>query len=320
MAAEPLLTVIVAAKIAEAEDIAAFELTGPGGELPAFSAGAHIDVEVAPGLLRQYSLCNNPRERSRYVIGVLKEPASRGGSTGMHALTPGASIKISAPRNHFALEPTATRSVLLAGGIGVTPLLCMAEHLSDIGADFELHYCSRSPSRAGFGARIAASPYAKRVHFHFDDGAAAQKLDIDAALGSPAPGVHLYVCGPSGFIEFVLKAAAAKGFADANVHREYFSAGTAPLPEGSAFQVKISSSGKVIDIPAERSVLETLRDAGIELSASCEQGVCGSCLTGVLEGTPDHRDLFLTDDERLKGNQFTPCCSRSKSPMLVLDL
>jgi vanillate monooxygenase ferredoxin subunit len=321
MEINPLFAVTVTAKVAEAEDIAAFELTASGGgELPRFNAGAHIDVEIAPGLVRQYSLCNNPEERGRYVIGVLKEPASRGGSTGMHALNCGASIRISAPRNHFALDASATRSVLLAGGIGVTPLLCMAEHLGHLGTEFDLHYCSRSPSRAGFRARIAASAFAKRVHFHFDDGDAAQKLDIDAALGLPSPGTHIYVCGPSGFIDFVLSAAAAKGFIGTNVHREYFTAVADQSVAGGAFQVKLSSSGRLIDIPADRTVLETLRDAGIELGSSCEQGVCGACLIGVLEGTPDHRDSLLTQDERLKGDQFLPCCSRSKTPLLVLAL
>jgi vanillate monooxygenase ferredoxin subunit len=321
MEISPLMFVTVAEKAAEAEDIVTLELTAPaGGELPRFSAGAHIDVEIAPGLVRQYSLCNDPKERRRYVIGVLKEPASRGGSTGMHALHRGARIRISAPRNHFALDPTATRSVLLAGGIGVTPLLCMAEQLSDQGAEFELHYCSRSPSRAGFRARIAASAYAKRVHFHFDDGDAQQKLDIHAALGLHSPGVHVYVCGPAGFIDFVLRAASAKGFPGSNVHREYFTAIAAPASESTAFQVRLVSSGRVIDIPADRTVLETLRDAGVELGASCEQGICGACLTGVLEGIPDHRDSFLTQEEQLKGDQFTPCCSRSKTPVLVLDL
>jgi vanillate O-demethylase ferredoxin subunit len=319
---QSLMTVTVASKVAEAEDIAVFELADPsGGALPPFSAGSHIDVEVAPGLVRQYSLCNNPVERGRYVIGVLKDPATRGGSAGMHAINQGASIRISEPRNHFALEPSAQRSVLLAGGIGITPLLCMAERLDHIGADFVMHYCSRSPSRTGFRARIAAAPYARRAHFHFDDGDPAQKLDIDAALGSASADTHVYVCGPSGFIDFVLAAAAARGFAATNVHREYFTAASpAGASEPGAFQVKVASTGKVIDVPPERSILDVLRDVGVELPSSCEQGVCGTCLVRVLEGVPDHRDCFLTNEERAQGDQLTPCCSRSKTALLVLDL
>lgn len=318
---QSLMTVTVAKKVIEAEDIAVFELADPtGADLPPFSAGSHIDVEVAPGLVRQYSLCNNPSERSRYVIGVLKDPATRGGSAGMHAILQSAQIRISEPRNHFALESSATRSVLLAGGIGVTPILCMAERLGHLGADFEMHYCTRSPARTGFRERIADSPYAERVHFHFDDGDAAQKLDIDAALGSPDTGAHIYVCGPSGFIDHVLKAAANKGFVDTHVHREYFTAGTAPLKDGAAFQIQLSSSGQVLEVPADRSVLDVLRDVGVDLPSSCEQGVCGTCVVRVLQGVPDHRDFYFDPAEQMKGDQFTPCCSRSKTALLVLDL
>ena len=318
---QSLITVTVASKVIEAEDIAVFEFAdAAGGDLPPFSAGSHIDVEVAPGLVRQYSLCNNPAERHRYMIGVLKDPASRGGSTRMHALTEGAYTRISTPRNHFALHPAANRSVLLAGGIGVTPLLCMADRLAHIGADFDMHYCSRSAARTGFRERLGSSSYADRVHFHFDDGDAAQKLDIDAALGSPDAGKHVYVCGPAGFIDFVLKAAAAKGFADANVHREYFAASTDFLENGEAFKIQLSSSGQVLDVPADRTILDVLRDIDIELPSSCEQGVCGTCLVRVLQGVPDHRDCFLDDAERAKGDQLTACCSRSKTPVMVLDL
>ena len=319
---QSLMTVKVARRIVEAEDIVVLELADPaGGDLPPFSAGSHIDVEVATGLVRQYSLCNNPGERSRYIIGVLKDPATRGGSAGMHAIAEGAQVRISEPRNHFALEPSARRSVLLAGGIGVTPILCMAERLGHVGADFEMHYCSRSPSRTGFRERIEASPYADRVHFHFDDGDASQKLDIDAALGSPTADTHVYVCGPSGFIDFVIKAAAAKGFADNNVHREYFAAvPPTGLEAGGAFKIQLSSSGQVVDVAADQTVLDVLRDIGVDLPSSCEQGVCGTCVVRVLQGVPDHRDFFLDQEEQAKGDQFTPCCSRSKSALLVLDL
>lgn len=319
---QPLMTVKVAKKAMEAEDIAVFELADPAGaDLPPFSAGAHIDVEVAPGLVRQYSLCNNPAERSRYLIGVLKDPATRGGSAGMHAIAEGAEIRISEPRNHFELEHGATRTLLFAGGIGVTPILCMAERLAAIGADFRMHYGARSRSRMAFHDRIQASAFADKVSLHFDDGDAAQKLDIAAALGSPESGAHVYVCGPGGFIEAVLQAAAAKGFPDSQVHREYFTVDTeAMFAEGGAFQLKLASSGQVFDIPADQTVMDVLRDNGVDLPTSCEQGVCGTCITRVIEGVPEHRDYYLTNDEREKGDQFTPCCSRSKTPMLVIDM
>lgn len=316
------ITLRVARKSHEAEDIVVLELADPsGGDLPAFSAGAHIDVEVAPGLVRQYSLCNNPTERDRYVIGVLKDPATRGGSAAVHELVEGQEVRISEPRNHFELEHGAQRTVLFAGGIGVTPILCMAERLAAIGADFEMHYGARSRARMAFYDRIKASSFADKAHLHFDDGDEAQKLDIDAALGAAGPGTHIYVCGPGGFIDFVLKSAAAKGFPDAQVHREYFTVDTeAMFAEGGAFQVKLASSGKVFDIPPDQTVMDVLRDNGVDVPASCEQGVCGTCLVRVIEGVPEHRDYYLTNEERDRNDQFLPCCSRSKTPVLVLDL
>jgi len=211
--------------------------------------------------------------------------------------------------------------VLFAGGIGVTPILCMAERLAAIGADFEMHYGSRSASRMAFRQRIQASTFADKVHLHLDDGDEAQKLDIDTALGEADPGTHIYVCGPGGFIDFVLKAAAAKGFPDSQVHREYFTVDTeAMFAEGGPFQIKLASTGQVYDVPADQTVMDVLRDNGVDLPTSCEQGVCGTCITKVLEGVPEHRDYYLTNDERAKNDQFTPCCSRSKTPVLVIDM
>ena len=174
-----LLNVRVERRTSEAEDICSYELvSADGSPLPAFSAGSHIDVHVGPNLVRQYSLCNPPHETHRYLIGVLRDPASRGGSQGMHeSIHAGASLTISAPKNHFPLVE-AKRSLLLAGGIGVTPVLAMAEALSAQGANFEMHYCARSPERTAFRERIASSPFAEQVHFHYDSGAAEQKLDL----------------------------------------------------------------------------------------------------------------------------------------------
>ncbi|MDO9217552.1 MAG: ferredoxin reductase, partial [Lacisediminimonas sp.] len=196
-------TVKVSRKVQEAEDIFSYELVREdGAPLPAFTAGAHIDVQVSDKLVRQYSLCNDPAERHRYVIAVLRDPASRGGSVAIHDdIRQGDLISISEPRNLFALVP-ATRTLLFAGGIGVTPLLAMAEQLAQSGADFRLHYCTRSLARTAFCQRIAASSYADRVQFHLDDGAPAQKLDLQAVLATPDPGTHLYVCGPGGYIDY----------------------------------------------------------------------------------------------------------------------
>ncbi len=315
------LQVRVARKVSEADGISSFELVAAdGAPLPAFEAGAHIDVHLRDGLLRQYSLCNPPQERHRYLIAVLRDPSSRGGSTAMHdEIEAGHLITISAPKNHFALEPAA-RSLLFAGGIGVTPILAMAEALAGAGADFEMHYSARTPERAAFLQRIAAAPYAARVHVHYDSGDAAQKLDCAAVLGAPRAHTHIYVCGPGGYIDHVLGAANALGWPPAQVHREYFNAVPVDEAGDTAFDVKLASSGQVYTIPVGRTVVEVLAEHGIDIPVSCEQGVCGTCLTRVTGGVPDHRDVYLTDEERAANDQFTPCCSRSKSAVLSLDL
>jgi vanillate monooxygenase ferredoxin subunit len=305
----------------EAQDIASFELVREDGSaLPAFSAGSHIDVQVPGGLTRQYSLCNDMGEQHRYRIAVLRDANSRGGSAGMHdALKEGDTLTISAPRNHFPLVH-AHRTLLFAGGIGVTPLLCMAQRLATTGGDFVLHYCTRSPQRTAFRDEIAASPFAGNVQFHFDDGDAAQKLDLEAVLRQPQPGTHLYVCGPSGFIDWVEQTAGRCGWGKDQVHVEHFGAARQDTAGDRPFQVKIASSGAVVEVPADQTVVQALQAHGVEILTSCEQGVCGTCITRVLQGECDHRDLYFTDDEKAKNDQFTPCCSRAKSSMLVLDL
>lgn len=315
------LKVRVARKALEALDIVSVELAPLGGEhLPAFSAGSHIDVEIRPGLVRQYSLCNDPSERHRYVIGVLRDPASRGGSVAVHdELAEGQLIDISAPRNHFPLVH-AGRSLLFAGGIGVTPILCMAERLAQTGADFAMHYCARSAERAAFIARIRNAGFADRVHLHYDDGDPAQKLDLARVLDGAGADTHLYVCGPGGFIDFVTRGAQARDWGADRIHFEYFSGQQIDTSGDQPFEVKLASSGKVVTVPAGKTVVNALRDAGIAVEVSCEQGACGTCLTRVLDGTPDHRDNYLTDDEKAANDQFLPCCSRARSRLLVLDL
>ncbi len=303
-----------------ATDIVGLVLADPAGqELPPFSAGSHIDVEIAPDLIRQYSLCNTPQDRTRYEIAVLKDPASRGGSVKLHeALTEGVRVRVSEPRNHFALEHSDAKAILLGGGIGVTPLLCMAERLGVMGAPFELHYCTRSPDRTAFRDRIARAVYADNVHFHYDDGAPAQLLDPAALFAGAARASHVYVCGPAGFIDWIYGAAEKAGFPQKQIHREYFTAAPVVVPEGGegAFEIQIASTGAVYAVPADKSVAQVLEENGIGVPISCEQGVCGTCITRVLQGEPDHRDMLALD-----GNaEFTPCCSRSFTPMLVLDL
>ncbi|TFZ07811.1 PDR/VanB family oxidoreductase [Ramlibacter humi] len=315
------LQVKVLRKQQEAQDIASFELArAGGGPLPAFSAGSHIDVHVPGGLVRQYSLCNDVGESHRYRIAVLRDAKTRGGSAGMHdAVKEGDLLTISEPRNHFPLVH-AKRTVLLAGGIGVTPLLCMAQRLATTGADFTLHYCARSRERTAFHDEIQASPFAAKVQFHFDDGAPSQVLNLPAALGTHDPDTHLYVCGPAGFITHVTQVAQGMGWTPQQIHVEFFTAEAQDTSADKAFDVKIASSGEVVRVAADQTVVQALGAHGVEVLTSCEQGVCGTCITRVLEGECDHRDLYFTDEEKARHDQFTPCCSRAKSAVLVLDL
>lgn len=317
------MNLVVAKAWREAADVHCFELADPEGQaLPPFTAGAHVDVEIAPGLVRQYSLCNDPRRRDRYQIAVLREETGRGGSVALiDGTSVGRALKVSEPRNHFALEPSARRTVMIAGGIGITPLLCMAERLAHAGEPFDLHYAARSAQRAPFLERIAASAFADRTKTYFSEGPTASRLDLEAVLADPAPGAHLYVCGPARLIAAAMATAAAKGWPGSRVHWEFFAPpeGEAQAPS-EAFEIEIASSGQVFAVPADRTITQVLAGHGIEIATSCEQGVCGTCVTRVLEGVPDHRDVFLTVQEQAANDQMTLCCSRAKTKRLVLDL
>lgn len=229
-------------------------------------------------------------------------------------------LRISAPKNHFPLAHEATHSVLVAGGIGVTPLLCMAERLAATGASFAMHYCTRSSDTTAFRARIEASGFAAQVAYHFDNGDAGQKLDAASLLSGVRAGVHWYVCGPKGFMDWVLETARTAGWPAAQLHHEFFGAELVPSQDEASFEVKLASSGQVVTVLKGQTVVQALAAVGVEIPTSCEQGVCGTCLTRVLEGEPEHKDMYLTPQEQGANDQFTPCCSRSKSRRLVLDL
>jgi vanillate O-demethylase ferredoxin subunit len=316
------LPVRVIARRVEAQDIVSLDLAPlADAPLPAWTAGAHIDVQLPGGLVRQYSLCNRPGDAGFYRIAVLRDPASRGGSQAVHdQLLEGTTLAISPPRNHFPLTENAPFHLLLAGGIGITPLWAMAQSLSQAGQPFALHFCTRSRKRTPFVDALAASPYAHRVQHHVDDGPDHQKLDIAATLQQVPAGTHLYVCGPQGFIEAVLQAGRDAGWPEERLHREYFAATPATTGSDGTFELELASNGRVIPVKPDQTALAALLAAGVEVPMSCEQGVCGTCLTGVRAGTPDHRDHYLTDDERTANDQFLPCCSRSLSPRLVLAL
>jgi vanillate O-demethylase ferredoxin subunit len=316
----PLIEVRVVRKAMEAVDICSLELASLSGEpLPPFQAGAHIDLHFG-GFTRQYSLCNNPAERHRYQVAVLRDSQSRGGSAAIHeGLLPEQQLKISTPRNLFSLHEDAPYSLLLAAGVGVTPILCMAERLADAGAAFAMHYCTRSRERTAFRRRIEQAAFAPAVQFHFDEDGPAGQLDLAAVLNAAPPGTRLYTCGPAGFLSHVLQTARDLAWPEDRLHYEYFAAAPSALPQG-AFEVCIASSGKRHVVAAGETVVEALAREGIAVPVSCGQGVCGTCLTGVLSGLPDHRDMFLTAEEQARNDQFAPCCSRAHSASLTLDL
>jgi vanillate O-demethylase ferredoxin subunit len=315
------MKVKIIAKTELAVGIASFELADPNGApLPAFTPGAHIDVFVGNGLVRQYSLCNDPSETFRYLICVLRDPKTRGGSSAMHEFEEGAVLEVSEPRNHFSLEPSARHSILLAGGIGVTPILSMALWLARKGASFEVHYCTRSPAHTAFHERFLKPDMRDQARVYFDDSPACDRLQMRRILASPHPAKHVYVCGPSGFIESAATAAMAAGWNEASIHREHFAAQPALSGKAGSFALRLAKSDRVIEVDPNERVIDALARAGVKVPISCEEGVCGTCLTGVLGGEPDHRDSYLTARERKMNDRFLPCCSRSKTPLLVLDL
>ena len=318
---EDLIEVKVLRKRKLAEQIASVELVRSDGQpLPTFTAGSHIDVYLTNTLIRQYSLWNYPNDADRYCIAVLREDNSKGGSHAVHKLRANSKLNISVPRNRFELAPDASDSILIAGGIGITPIVCMAQVLHSQGASFELHYCARTIDRMAFRTFLKNTEFSSQVHFHFDDGPIEQKLDIAGLARSYCEGRHLYVCGPSGFMDAVLEAAAAY-WPSETLHKEYFELDAETHLEGDRpFWVEINSTGERIEVPAEMSIVETLAKFGIEVPTSCEQGICGTCVTGVLDGIPDHRDYVFTDEEHAANDQMTVCCSRALSKTILLDL
>lgn len=300
--------------------IRAFELISTSGsDLPSFEAGAHIDVHLKNGLTRQYSLSNCSSENNRYVIGVLHDEQSRGGSRSMHRdYNEGDLLSIGQPRNLFALHNRTQKAVLFAGGIGITPILSMAYRLKVQGIPFELHYFVRSHEMIAFYGNLTQY-FAEQIHFHIQNQVDTE-CDMAKVLQQPDSGKHLYVCGPTGFMQFVMQSAEAAGWQAEQLHQEHFVAPKADHSKDKAFTLEIKGTGRRIEIQPEQTVSQALLEHGFDVPVSCEQGICGTCITRVVSGIPDHRDVFMTDEERALNNQFTPCCSRAKSKHLVIEL
>ena len=317
-----MLKARVRRKAQETEGICSLDLEAADGQpLPEFRAGAHIDVHLPGGFVRQYSLWGSSADRMRYRIAVLLEPQSRGGSRAVHvSVHENDVLTISPPRNHFPLHP-AGESILIGGGIGITPLLCMAEELATDSRPYELHYCVRSAARAAFRERLVTPPLAANVSVHFDDASGIEGPMNLASLRQPSAEARLYVCGPAGFIDAVTQAAQRNGWPKDQIHVEHFGTDSTVFPAHDLpFEIQVASTGQTFDVRPNETVAQVLMRNGFDLPVSCEQGVCGSCLTGVLEGDPDHRDVFLTPEQQACNDNFMPCCSRSIGPRLVLDL
>jgi len=319
--AESILEVRVKRIGYEAENINSYELVAPtGGELAPFTAGGHIDLHLSNGMIRSYSLVNDQRERHRYLIAVNKDAAGRGGSSFVHdSIRAGDIITVSHPRNNFALHEEAEHSVLIAGGIGITPLLSMVRRLETLERSWELFYAARTRVAAAFLDELDA--LRPNVHLNlrvdFDDERSGRVFDLAAIVKkAPAP-AHLYCCGPLPMLA-AFEAATADRPAG-HVHVEYFQARQAPAIEGG-FEVKLARSNRRILVDAGKTILDALLDAGIAVNYACTEGVCGTCETRVLEGIPDHRDQFLSKEEQAANKTVMICCSGVKSGTLVLDL
>jgi len=301
-----------------ARDILGFELVARDGRpLPPFTAGAHVDVHTPSGKVRQYSLCGDPANRDSYLIAVKREKDGRGGSLSMHArIEEGSTLAIQCPRNHFPLADAAESSLFVAGGIGITPIVAMVHTLAAAGRPWTLHYCARSADHAAFLSEIGALP-GGTVHTHFSE---LPILDVRGLLEPILPGRHLYICGPAGLMDAALKA--STHWPVEHVHHEYFAApppvATSAAP--TAFELHLARSGGTLTVPAERSIVQALREYGVHLPTACEEGVCGTCEVAVLDGLPEHRDFILSGEERTANRTLMACVSRARSARLVLDL
>lgn len=300
-----------------ARDTHLIELAHPDGRgLPGVAPGAHIDLHLGNGITRSYSLVHSGENPSSYVVGVKLDAQSRGGSRYVHEqLRVGAVLPVSAPRNHFALREDAAHSVLIAGGIGITPIWCMAQRLDAIGASWELWYSVRARADLAFAAQLQA--LGARVHLHCDDEAGT-RLDLQDIVAAAPAQAHLYCCGPTPMLDAYEQAATVR-FAPEQVHLERFAAQQSAAVDGG-FVIALARSGAELLVPSGTSVLQVLLDNGIAVDSSCQEGICGCCEVAVLEGEVDHRDAVLSAAERAANKTMMVCCSGARSSRLVLDI
>lgn len=304
----------------EAPEIISVELrpADDGVLFPSHEPGSHIDLHLGNGLVRNYSVLNPCSESGRYVVGVLKDRKSRGGSRYVHEnLRVGQVLKISEPRNNFALDEAALHSVFLAGGIGITPMLCMLNRLLELGRPADLIYCSRSRQDAAFLQNLKAmTARGLNVSYHFDDEEGGPP-DLHTWLSAYSPAAHFYACGPAPMLDAFQRECSNLSFNQ--VHLERFAAPHAPQAAASDFTVELRRSAKVIQVSAGQSILDAMLEGGLLPDHSCREGLCGACETKVLDGQVDHRDSILTAEERRANKSMMICVSRCSSQRLVLD-
>jgi ferredoxin-NADP reductase len=299
-----------------AQDTNLYEFRRPdGAALPGVAPGAHIDLHLPNGMTRQYSLVTADGDPSAFVVGIKRDRASRGGSIFVHdKLRVGEIIPVGGPRNNFPLNEDAAHSVLIAGGIGITPIWCMAQRLEKLGRSYSMHYACRERAE---GAFLDELQRLSQVRLHFDAECGGKFMDVGAIVAGARKDAHFYCCGPLPMLAAFEDA--TKDLPAGQVHVEYFTA-REEAATGGGYVVELRKSGLELAIPEGRTILEVVRDAGVDVTFSCEEGVCGACETAVISGEPDHRDNILTEGERKAGKTMMICCSGSKSPRLVLDL
>lgn len=313
------LTLEVKQMRVESESVMSLELADPNGnQLPAWEPGAHIDIDLGPGLIRNYSLCGDPADLSSYRIGVLREPASRGGSQHIHeVLRPGHLVQISEPRNNFKASESDKSLIFIAGGIGITPILAMANQALEQGRDFQLFYGGKSRKSMAFLKEIEV--FGDRANLTSDDEEG--RLDLDGILrNAPSGDYEVFVCGPGGLIDEIERRSEA--WPKGTFHCERFVAKKieAPVNGEREFTVSCTQSNLMVSVAPDESILATLEKAGMDVPFSCREGTCGTCETDIISGTPDHRDSLLSSEEQESGETMLICVSRCKSDLLELDI
>lgn len=290
-----------------------------GNTVSGITPGGHIILHLPNGTSRRYSLTNGPSEKDAFHIAVLREENSRGASRYMHRMVEaGTVLHASGPFNHLPVNPEAEKSLLIAGGIGITPIISIARDMHERRQAFEMHYCARTVGEAAFADWLKESSFSSHVRFHFSNDRQSSRLDIDALLSSQTEQTHIYYCGPERMMDAIGKA--VSGWDSTRVHSESFAGSSIDTGEKKPFEIVIASTGRVLPVPTSKTALDVLWEYGYPVDYVCKEGICGSCMVDVLHGQPDHRDDFQTSEEKQTNSMMATCCSRANSAQIILDL